>query len=148
MTILPFSTFEINFSLFALNSNFLWPPIPIETHLPSPTQATVSDVHSGPIVTSSSRCRRRRQYPATVDGIRRRQLARRRRRQYPATVDGIRRRQLARRRRVFSQQQRRVFESSRSEQHADVVNLSSSSSESASSLRSGNISSIWVQFQV
>ncbi|KAI9154237.1 hypothetical protein LWI28_023116 [Acer negundo] len=61
--------------------------------------------------------------------------------QPPSTAsDGIRHRQLARR--------RRVFESSRSEQQDDVVNLSSSRFESASSLRSGNISSIWVQFQV
>ncbi|KAK4842790.1 hypothetical protein QYF36_000093 [Acer negundo] len=53
-------------------------------------------------------------------------------RRYPATVDDIR---------------RRVFESSRSEKHADVVNLTSSRSELASSFRTGNISSIWVQFQ-
>ncbi|KAK1578859.1 hypothetical protein Q3G72_033624 [Acer saccharum] len=33
------------------------------------------------------------------------------------------------------------------EQHIDVVNLPSSRSESASLFRSGNISSIWVQFQ-
>ena len=30
MTFLPFSTIQINFTLFALNSQFLWPPIPIE----------------------------------------------------------------------------------------------------------------------
>ncbi|KAK1575616.1 hypothetical protein Q3G72_006975 [Acer saccharum] len=80
MTFLPFYP---EFTLFALNSQILCPPIPIDsiepkssvhplrlTHLLSTTPATVSDIHSGPPATSLTVRRHRSRYPA----CRRRQI--------------------------------------------------------------------------